>query len=1166
VTFNNTGGTPDLSERELVFTLMDVAGNISNEVKQSITMLPAQATYADTSAPQLGHASAGDAVVNTTTSSNQTLPKSAALTDGGYVTVWAGNQSGTYDVYGQRFDKTGARVGAEFQANTYTANSQGAAGTNDANLDVTGLAGGGYVVTWASDLQDGGSWGVYARNYDAQGHSAGAEYRVNTTTASLQWVPQTTGLTGGGYVIVWASASQDGDGYGVYAQRYNSAGVAQGSEFRVNVVTASDQGARAAGEEGLSVTRLSDGGFAVSWYSTTGGTGDVYARLYNADGTARTGEFQVNTYTTGWQWTPQTTVLANGQLLVTWASEGQDGSGNGLYGQRFDLTGAALGDEFIINTTVSGQQGNLFNGRAHDVVGLADGGWVATWYDSAKDGSSGGIYMQRFDANGTMLGTETLVNSVTSGDQRSPTVVALVDGGYAISWASDAQDGWGYGVYQKVYEANGLERQSRPSNDILVNSNTASDQFVPKNVALADGGHVVVWASNHGGTYDVYGQRYDANGQKVGVQFLVNSVTTGTQGVLVASTYVPQLDVIGLSGGGFVVTFAGDASSGVTGSKDGNVWGVFARRYDATGTTASAEERVNTYTTSDQLVPQGASLADGGYVIAWASNGQDTSGYGVYAQRYNSEGVAQGSEFRVNVTTSGNQGSRDGENTYEESLSVTGLKGGGFAVAWSSANEVYTRIYDASGTALTSEFLVNSTTANTQWLPQVAALASGGYIVTWADSATDGSGYGLYAQRLSASGQLVGSEFRINTTTLDDQGGWVDGQDDRLHDVAGLAGGGFVAVWCSEAQDGAQGGMYMQVYDAAGNKVGAETRVNTVTAGTQRHVNVAALADGGYTVAWDSYNQDATNTWGVYQKSFNADGSERVGNLWHVGGAAVAVAPGLVGITLDANTAMGGAVVEVSNYKAGDELAFTAVGDITGAYDGAGTLTLSGAGTLAQYQTALRSVTFNNTGGTPDLSERELVFTLADAAGNASQPIAVLLSLFDVAQYLTDSGTGSVSGGAGVDSLIGNATTSNLLAGAGDDFLFIADASFSAINGGVGHDTLVFNGGTGFTLDLTTLAANAVQGIEAIHLGDSTSVNNSLTVNLASLLNLSDTSNHLIVNGSAGDVVQISSAGTTWTDIATESMNGRTYEVYSNSADSSVRLFIATQITQTIIG
>jgi hypothetical protein len=692
---------------------------------------------------------------------------------------------------------------------------------------------------------------------------------------------------------------------------------------------------------------------------------------------------------------------------------------------------------------------------------------------------------------------------------------------------------------------------------------------VPKNVALADGGPVVVWASNHGGTYDVYGQRYDANGLKVGVQFLVNSVTTGVQGYVATGTGIPNLDVIGLSGGGFVVSFAGDASSGVTGSQDASGWGIYARRYDATGTALTTEQRVNTYTTSHQEVPQGASLADGGYVIAWASNGQDTSGYGVYAQRYNSAGVAQGSEFRVNVTTSGNQGSRAGDGNFEESLSVTGLKGGGFAVVWysdqSGAGDVYTRIYDASGTAATGEILVNSTTTNWQWLPQVAALASGGYIVTWVHD-TDGSGYGLFAQRLSASGQLVGSEVRINTTTLDDQGGWVDGQDDRLHDVAGLAGGGFVAVWCSEAQDGAQGGMYMQVYDAAGNKVGAETRVNTVTAGTQRHVNVAALADGGYTVAWDSYNQDATNTWGVYQKSFNADGSERVGNLWHVGGAAVAVAPGLVGITLDANTAMGGAVVEVSNYKAGDELAFTAVGDITGAYDGAGTLTLSGAGTLAQYQTALRSVTFNNTGGTPDLSERELVFTLADAAGNASQPIAVLLSLFDVAQYLTDSGTGSVSGGSGVDSLIGNATTSNLLAGAGDDFLFIADASFSAINGGVGHDTLVFNGGTGFTLDLASLAANAVQGIEAIHLGDSTSVNNSLTVNLASLLNLSDTSNHLIVNGSAGDVVQISSAGTTWTDIATESMNGRTYEVYSNSADSSVRLFIATQITQTIIG
>ena len=104
------------------------------------------------------------------------------------------------------------------------------------------LAGGGYVVAWTSDGQDGSGWGVYGQRYAADGTPAGTEFRANTTTASDQRNPAVAGLAGGGFVVTWASDGQDGSGTGIYGQRYASDGSKLGTEFRANTYTAGIQG------------------------------------------------------------------------------------------------------------------------------------------------------------------------------------------------------------------------------------------------------------------------------------------------------------------------------------------------------------------------------------------------------------------------------------------------------------------------------------------------------------------------------------------------------------------------------------------------------------------------------------------------------------------------------------------------------------------------------------------------------------------------------------------------------------------------------------------------------------------------------------------------------------------------------------------------------------
>src|SRR5262245_4338004 len=65
--------------------------------------------------------------------------------------------------------------------------------------------------------------------------------------------------------------------------------------------------------------------------------------------------------------------------------------------------------------------------------------------------------------------------------------------------------------------------------------------------------------------------------------------------------------------------------------------------------------RANTYTTAAQYGRAVALNAQGNFVVAWHSDGQDGSGYGVFAQRFDATGAPKGAEFRVSVATSGSQ-------------------------------------------------------------------------------------------------------------------------------------------------------------------------------------------------------------------------------------------------------------------------------------------------------------------------------------------------------------------------------------------------------------------------------------------------------------------------------------------------------------------------------
>lgn len=376
------------------------------------------------------------------------------------------------------------KVGPEFQIT----------GVLGSDLSVAKLSDGGFVVVEVA-VDSAGYGPVFGQRYNASWTPVGSKFQVNQHTAGNQRYTSVAALSGGGFVVTWTSYSnhEDGSGSAVYGQRYDGAGAAAGDVFRVNTYTTGDQAfSSVAGLRG-------GGGFVIVWTSDgQDGSGQgVYGQLYDANGKRTGREFHVNTYTADNQFSPRVAALGGGGFVVTWISTGQDGAPLGIYGQRYAADRTQVGREFPVNTPTQGRQPN------QTVAGLSNG-FVVTW--DSLDSSNLGIFGQRYHASGTPAGGRFQVNTYTFSQQSDPSVAGLGDGGFVVTWVSFHQNDGLRGVYCQRYSAAGapVGGEFPVSND----SNNLSDPTV---LALSDGGYVVTWASGHkrhGPPSGYYGQRF----------------------------------------------------------------------------------------------------------------------------------------------------------------------------------------------------------------------------------------------------------------------------------------------------------------------------------------------------------------------------------------------------------------------------------------------------------------------------------------------------------------------------------------------------------------------------------------------------------------------------------------------------------------------------------
>lgn len=389
-----------------------------------------------------------------------------------------------------------------------------------------------------------------------------------------------------------------------------------------------------------------------------------------------------------------------------------------------------LGDSFLINTTVVGQQGDP------DVTILKNGNIVAVWTSAlgqyATDTTNGDEAKgQMYTADGAKIGVEFQLNTSVVQHQRTPAVTALDDGGFITVW-------WSFidGINGQRYNADGTTN----GNEFLISDFVGNFQRIPDVISLEDGGFVVTWENTSQGadvSYGIYGQIYNANGTKQGGEFHANSFTNNEQRLVSTAA---------LTDGGFVVTWRSMFQDTVSG-------GIYGQVYNADGTERLNEFRLNTTVFGDQTDVSTAGLDNGGFVAVWSSFGQDDAGYGIYGQLFDANGAKVGNEFGLSQGTGTNQGFP----------SVTVLSDGSFIVTWhtsyqnSSSDDIIARKFNEDGTPDGNEFLlVDPVHSNDkQFVPVIEARDDGGYVVVW--TALDSDSFGIYGKIVEGTGSGGGT-------------------------------------------------------------------------------------------------------------------------------------------------------------------------------------------------------------------------------------------------------------------------------------------------------------------------------------------------------------------------------------------------------------------------
>ncbi len=568
-----------------------------------------------------------------------------------------------------------------------------------------------------------------------------------------------------------------------------------------------------------------NGNFIVVWCDFRDGDADVWFQRFDAAGERIGVNERINTdVTLGWQGDPAAAMGPENGWTFSWEDRREIGNSD-VFAQRFDSVGNRLGDNFRVSDSgVSGDQ------SISAIYTAPDGTTLITW-DDRRYGLTGDIFAQFYNPDGSPLGGNFRVNDdpIGYGNQYEPDVSGDDSNRFVVVWMDGRRGNWD--IFFQRFDRTG----NRLGNNVLVTPDD-STQWTPKIACTSTGWFVVTWDDRRRANWDVYAQIYSSDGAPLGSNFRVNADAGSTDqysGACAINNF-----------GEFIVVW--------TDTRNGNE-DIYCQRFDSSGNRIGVEFKVNDDIGSTaQNSPAVVATPDGGYWIFWSDS--RNGNFDIYGQRLDRNGLPRGTNFRVND---------DYASAHQRCSSIGMERKGNIVIAWEDERGLSCDIYptglDSSGNELASNLRLNEDAGGAaQYYPSVAG-GNHKFIVAWFDNRADGD---IYAQFLDFSGQKLGGNFRVNS----DAGNNFQWYPYCAMDSFNRA----VVVWMDYRER--QYRIYARRYDEAGNPVGEEFPVAD-TAAEGAYASVVMNSNGYWVVSWMD-NRDGD--YNIYCQLFRNDGS-RIG-------------------------------------------------------------------------------------------------------------------------------------------------------------------------------------------------------------------------------------------------------------------------------------------------
>jgi len=777
---------------------------------------------------------------------------------------------------------------------------------------------GAFVVAWTNRGES--DWLLYAQRYSPTGEALGPTFLVNSDVAGFAQEATAAMNANGGFLISWVIAA------GIYARRYGPTGEALGSSFRVDTFPA--------GSHSPSVAFDREGDFVIAWENTgpDGGGYGNYARRYNAAGVPSGSEFLVNSHTAGWQYNPSVAADDDGDFVVSWTSEDQDGSGTGVYAQRYRLSDypTTVGGIFWIDSDGDGVRNVLDQPVASATIKLfteAGALFAITTTDASGRYRFTGLhagqsyYLQFPTLPGHIFTTqdqgtdESRDSDADVATGRTPVFTLLPAQTDLAKDAGLVSSSFIWGTVYNDLNGNGSQDADEPAITdwtvfIDTNANGKFDDDELSAVFELDGQYV--FGDLRPGTYriaqvlqsgwqliaPVAGFRLvtiRAGDSSVGNDFAVRQVPAFVRGIVWNDTDADNLldpaesGIVGLE----VTLLIGDETPYATTLTDGQ--GIY--RFDgldpdetyslrfakppgmlfclpdqgdddsldsdvdpATGQTPTFTPPDDPDVTWDAGLVQQADVSGSVFEDSNANASRDIGEWPLPGWRFFLDADADGElDYNESSALSDANGNFVFPSVRPGNYRLFELRQAGWQITLPSSGWYPVSLEPGAGLVRLTfgnhrtgpatifpdgpEFQVNSGLGNWRVRPDVAMDSDGDSVIVWSSYAQDGDSGGIYAQRYNAPGQRVGQEFRVNTCTKSNQ---------TSPAVAMDRTGAFVVTWVSYQQSGDAFDVFAQRFDAAGNMLGREFCVNQTTAGYQWSADVAMADNGAFVVTWQT--------------------------------------------------------------------------------------------------------------------------------------------------------------------------------------------------------------------------------------------------------------------------------------------------------------------------